>query len=234
MRKNHYKHREQPISVRRRKELDEYLEILWYVKEKEGKIEKELVKKIESDWDPSIAEVLRSQGLIEETDSEFLFTETGYNRTRQIVRSHRLAERLLTDVLKMPIDSAETGACEFEHNVVPEIVDGICTLLGHPRVCPHGLPIPEGDCCREARRQMETATKNLTELKPGQKASIVYINTQSNERMHQLTRLGVRPGATLHLHQIYPALVIRIGSQQIAIDERIAKDIQVWVKNGED
>ncbi len=230
MRKNHHRHKSHFLYVRQKKALDEFLEFLWYFKEKHGKIDKKLVNKNESDWDPLLASLLIQQGYLEETETEYIFTQSGFERTRQIVRAHRLAERLLTDVLRMPIDNAETGACEFEHNVVPDIVDGICTLLGHPRVCPHGLPIPEGKCCREARRQVETATKNLSELKAGQTATIVYINTESNDRMHQLTRLGIRPGVDVYVHQTYPALVIRINSSQIAIDERIARDIQVWLK----
>ena len=125
-------------------------------------------------------------------------------------------------------DHAEAGACEFEHVVVPEIVDGICTLLGHPKVCPHGLPIPEGECCREARKSAATATKNITELKVGQEARIAYLNTQSNSRMHQLTQMGIHPGAKIRIHQTYPALVVRIDTTQIALDENVAKDILVW------
>ena len=44
--------------------------------------------------------------------------------------------------------SIEKNACTFEHILSPEVTDRICTFLGHPRTCPHGSPIPEGDCCR--------------------------------------------------------------------------------------
>jgi Mn-dependent DtxR family transcriptional regulator len=44
----------------------------------------------------------------------------------------------------------EQQACKFEHILSPEATDKICTFLGHPRTCPHGSPIPEGDCCLEA------------------------------------------------------------------------------------
>ncbi len=213
---------------RERKKLEEYLEILWYMHERHGTNLKKFMIDENFSWDPTIAEELKEMGYIEHNDVELKFTDKGYNNARQLVRSHRLAERLLTDVLNMQLDHAETGACEFEHILVPEIVDGICTLLGHPKVCPHGLSIPEGLCCREAKHSIESATRNIIQLKIGQKARVAYINTRSNSRMHQLTQLGIQPGVELWIHQKYPVLVIRINHTQIALDEEVAKDILVW------
>lgn len=230
MRKNHYRHKSSNLLERPKKVIDEYLEILWYIYEKNGKIKIDQIQEFDPNWEPLVIKSLEQQNLITQSNNELKFSDLGFQRARQIVRSHRLAERLLTDVLKLPVDNAEIGACEFEHNVVPEIVDGICTLLGHPRVCPHGFPIPEGDCCKEARKSVQTPTKQLSELKPGQKATIVYINTQSNERMHQFTHLGIRPGAEISVHQTNPVIVIKINSSQIALDENMARDIQVWVE----
>jgi len=212
------------------KELDEYLEMLWYLQERHGQNMKNFLADLNSEWDPAIGKILINQGYLEETEKKLILTKKGYDHARQLVRSHRLAERLLTDVLEMKIDDAEAGACEFEHIIVPEIVDGICTLLGHPKVCPHGMPIPEGACCREARRSAKTATKNMAELEAGAEVKVAYINTQSNERMHQLTQMGIRPGIQIRIHQTYPALVVRINSSQVALDKEVAKDILVWEK----
>lgn len=213
---------------RQHKELEEYLEILWYIQERHGANMRDFLQNVNSDWDPSITEVLKNQGYIEESETEYKFTQKGYDTARQLVRSHRLAERLLTDVLDMNIDHAETGACEFEHFVVPEIVDSICTLLGHPKVCPHGLPIPPGACCQEAKHSIESAAKTVIELEPGKKARVAYINTRSNSRMHQLTQMGIKPGVLIWVHQKYPTFVLRIDHTQIALDEKVAKDILVW------
>jgi len=213
---------------RKRKKLEEYLEILWYMRERHGTNLKKFIIDTSSGWDPTIADELKELGYIEADEFELKFTDKGYEKARQLVRSHRLAERLLTDVLNMKLDHAETGACEFEHIIVPEIVDGICTLLGHPKVCPHGLSIPEGSCCREARSSIESATKNITQLEIGKKAKVAYINTRSNTRMHQLTQLGIHPGVELWIHQKFPVLVLRINHAQIALNEEVAKDILVW------
>jgi DtxR family Mn-dependent transcriptional regulator len=210
------------------KKIEEYLEILWHMQERHGTNLKKFLVDQKDDWQPSITEALKKEGYIEETATELKFTGKGYAQAVQLIRSHRLAERLLTDVLNLKLDHAETGACEFEHIVVPEIIDAICTLLGHPKACPHGLPIPPGACCREAKSAIETAIRNITELEIGEQARVAYINTRSNARMHQLTQLGIRPGIEICIHQKFPVFVIRLNQTQIALAEEVAKDILVW------
>jgi len=75
-------------------------------------------------------------------------TARGRQRAADIIRRHRLAERLFTDSLAMDSETEiEQQACKFEHILSPEATDKICTFLGHPRTCPHGAPIPPGACC---------------------------------------------------------------------------------------
>jgi putative ABC transport system ATP-binding protein len=78
-------------------------------------------------------------------------TPHGHERASSIIRRHRLAERLFTDSLAMDSESEiEQQACKFEHILSPEATDKICAFLGHPRTCPHGAPIPPGECCENA------------------------------------------------------------------------------------
>ncbi|MFY9560182.1 MAG: ATP-binding cassette domain-containing protein [Terriglobales bacterium] len=75
-------------------------------------------------------------------------TTRGRQRAADIIRRHRLAERLFTDSLAMDSETEiEQQACKFEHILSSEATDKICTFLGHPRTCPHGSPIPPGPCC---------------------------------------------------------------------------------------
>ena len=75
-------------------------------------------------------------------------TPRGHQRAADIIRRHRLAERLFTDSLAMDSETEiEQQACKFEHILSPEATDKICTFLNHPRTCPHGAPIPPGPCC---------------------------------------------------------------------------------------
>ena len=75
-------------------------------------------------------------------------TPRGQKRAADIIRRHRLAERLFTDSLAMDSETEiEQQACKFEHILSPEATDKICIFLNHPRTCPHGSPIPPGPCC---------------------------------------------------------------------------------------
>jgi putative ABC transport system ATP-binding protein len=78
-------------------------------------------------------------------------TDRGRKKAADIIRRHRLAERLFTDSLALDSETEiEQQACKFEHILSPEATDKICAFLGHPRTCPHGAPIPLGACCEKA------------------------------------------------------------------------------------
>jgi putative ABC transport system ATP-binding protein len=78
---------------------------------------------------------------------EVHLTESGSRRARDVVRRHRLAERLFTDTFAIEDAEAQVQACRFEHIITPELDQRICSFLGHPKTCPHGNPIPPGICC---------------------------------------------------------------------------------------
>jgi putative ABC transport system ATP-binding protein len=80
-------------------------------------------------------------------NGEAQLTPVGSQRARDVVRRHRLAERLFKDTFSIDESEAHTQACRFEHIISPELDQRICTFLGHPKTCPHGNPIPPGDCC---------------------------------------------------------------------------------------
>jgi putative ABC transport system ATP-binding protein len=85
--------------------------------------------------------------LVELRSDEAQLTPMGARRARDVVRRHRLAERLFKDTFSIDDTEAHTQACKFEHIISPELDQRICTFLGHPSTCPHGNPIPPGSCC---------------------------------------------------------------------------------------
>ena len=89
--------------------------------------------------------------LVEMQNGEAQLTPVGSQRARGVVRRHRLAERLFKDTFAVDDTEAHTQACRFEHIISPELDQRICTFLGHPKTCPHGNPIPPGDCCNGKR-----------------------------------------------------------------------------------
>jgi putative ABC transport system ATP-binding protein len=85
--------------------------------------------------------------LVRLQNGDVQLTSAGTRRARDVVRRHRLAERLFKDTFSVDDSEAHTQACKFEHIISPELDQRICTFLGHPKTCPHGNPIPPGDCC---------------------------------------------------------------------------------------
>jgi putative ABC transport system ATP-binding protein len=90
---------------------------------------------------------MADSGLVDVKDADVKLTRRGESRARDIVRRHRLAERLFTDTFAIGDPEAHSQACKFEHIISPELDEKICTFLGHPQTCPHGNPIPPGTCC---------------------------------------------------------------------------------------
>jgi len=104
-------------------------------------------------------EALRPDGMYAIDGTQVVsLTPRGRMRAGNIIRRHRLAERLFTDSLALETESEiEQQACKFEHILSPEATDKICTFLNHPRTCPHGAPIPPGPCCGSVRMEIPTA-----------------------------------------------------------------------------
>ena len=72
-------------------------------------------------------------------------TEKGMKLAIGIVRRHRLAERLLMDILKIPWYETHQEACLLEHAMSERVVERLYEVLGKPTICPHGNPIPVDD-----------------------------------------------------------------------------------------
>ncbi len=210
--------------------IEEMLEYIWIAEEEHGKAKREfLYDKFGRKTTDNVLREMAEKGQTDLNDANIILTETGKNRAKQIIRRHRLAERLLHDVLEVSNETFERGACQFEHFVNEEIIASICTLLGHPSVCPHGKNIPPGDCCLSVRRALKPVVCPLSKINSGVRAKLVYITTSSHTSLDRLASMGVIPGIKLTVHQRYPSLVIQFGETELALDRDIAKDIYVRI-----
>jgi DtxR family Mn-dependent transcriptional regulator len=213
--------------VNKKQEKDEHIERLYNMKEKQADSIDVLKNAMNGNYDVAIIDELSSEDMVQlsQDSNTIALTEKGTGYALQLIRAHRLAERLLYDVLG---GDFEAGACEFEHTITPELVDSICILLGHPKTCPHGSPIPQGKCCKESCRTAQSSVVPLVELKVGQSARVAYINCKSDQQLHKIDSLCIRPGAIVTLHQRYPTYVVECEGSNIAMDEQIASNICVW------
>ncbi len=134
------------FSFEENQDFDEVLEQLWITREKFPHLESTHFTEAQH---RKLVGTMSRIGLVAVTGSRVGFTPEGEARARNVIRRHRLAERLFMDVLSIHDEpTVESNACQFEHILSPEVTDRICTFLGHPTTCPHGSLIPPGDCCR--------------------------------------------------------------------------------------
>jgi DtxR family Mn-dependent transcriptional regulator len=170
---------------------------------------------------------LAEAGLVRLEGERVSLTPGGEERARDVVRRHRLTERLFRDLLDLGERTMEAQACEFEHILSREATDSVCTLLGHPPTCPHGKPIPPGECCGAFHRTVRPLVTGLRSFDVGATGRIVFIAPKFHDRMDRLAALGVIPGSVIRLHQRSPSYVIEVGETTIALDPEIAGEIFV-------
>ena len=204
---------------------EEVLETVWISTKEEGRT---AVPRAEIPGDGEVVDELVTGGYLSATDGQVALTPRGEPFARNVIRRHRLAERLLADVLDTTNATLmDEKACKFEHILDLGLDDSICTLLGHPRICPHGKPIPPGRCCRENEVQPSNLVSPLSRLIPGQKGKVAYVHAPEIEQLQKLMAMGVLPGAPVELVQSFPSYVFRVRQSQFAVDADIASAIYV-------
>ncbi|GAB4253813.1 metal-dependent transcriptional regulator [Deferrisoma sp.] len=198
---------------------EEVLETLWERLE-EGKTGEEQPSRED-------LEALAAEGLVRGEGEGLAFTERGREEARQVIRRHRLAERLMSDVVDTSRADMEAAACQMEHALRRGVEERVCELLGHPETCPHGRPIPPGPCCEKARAEGERYVAPLAHLRPGEEGTVAYLKTQDSKKLQKLMAMGVRPGSRLKVEQAFPAYVFTVGFSRFAVDAEMAGLIMV-------
>jgi len=205
----------------------EILEKLWTALE-EGQRDSINVDELELDDQASGLDELVDRRLVLVSGELLELTSDGRKEAESAIRRHRLAERLLNDILATTHSSLEENACRFEHFLHEGMDSSICALLGHPKVCPHGLPIPPGECCRRGEEaSSDRLVAALADLNPGQNGKIAYIQSRQSEEIQKLMAIGILPGTSIGLIRSYPSYVFQVGNTQYAVDRNIANEIYV-------
>jgi len=171
------------------------------------------------------------EGVVTRADGRLHLTEAGMAAARDVVRRHRLAERLLVDVLAVADGDIEADACEFEHIIRHGLDERICVLLGHPRTCPHGKPIPPGPCCESAKADDIREVGPLTQGSADAEGVVAYLSTRSRRDIQKLMAMGVLPGSHIKLIRRFPSYVFQVGFSQFTVDESLASVIFVHWKS---
>lgn len=207
--------------------VDELLELIWTLRERGVTDLDQLLGETKDLEARSILRMMIRDGLFEMEGNRVILKERGEEKAREIIRRHRLTERLLSEIFELSEEEVEEEACKLEHILSPGVTESVCTFLGHPPTCIHGKPIPRGECCSKFKREMKPLVIPLEELGLGERGRIVFIAPRSHQRLDRLSTLGIVPGSILRMHQKNPSYVLQIGETTLAIDEEVVKDIYV-------
>ncbi len=218
--------KEAPVSS----EAEEYLEAIYRLEEKRGfartmELARQL-KVVPGSVTNTVAS-LEGRGLvIHEPYKGMKLTEKGRKLSLSVLRKHRLAERLLTEVLKLEWSSVHDAACKLEHAISTEVIKPLEKTLGNPKTCPHGNPIPS-----ESGEIIEEKTEPLTKLEPREKGVIVKISEENREVLYRLAALGLVPGTTVEIKEKElprGSIIVKVIESHHVLDHEIASII--WVK----
>jgi len=130
--------------------VEMYLKAIWHIKEKNEPVKISVIAKMLNVRQPSVVQMLKKlneRELVEYNKAGVFLTETGEKIGSSMMRNSRLLEVLMDSALKVEID--EEMVCGIEHHMNKQFTDALCTMLNHPRKCPHNHEIPEGECCQK-------------------------------------------------------------------------------------
>jgi len=212
------------------KESEEYLEAIYKLEQRDGsaktmQLANEL-KVMPGSITNTIENLEKRSLVIHEPYKGVKLTEKGRKLALKIIRRHRLAERLLTDILHLDWSKVHDEACKLEHNLSETIEKPLENALGNPKTCPHGNPIPsEHGEMREAKSEL------LTSLNLGESGVITKITEEKQDLLQYLATLGLVPGASVEIKEKAPfngPIIVKAMGANYALGRNIASVI--WVK----
>jgi DtxR family Mn-dependent transcriptional regulator len=178
---------------------------------------------------PSVSETvarLEAEGLLHVGDDRTLeLSEQGRARAMSVMRKHRLAELLLTEIIGLEWEQVHNEACRWEHVISDAVEQRLIELLHSPSTCPHGNPIPGlGTASEQSLLTMVAAARDggrvtlrrISEKLQGDVAAMKFLRTH-----------GLRPGATARLHLAGSGVVADVDGEAVTVPGDSAEHIYV-------
>ncbi|MFB5597948.1 MAG: metal-dependent transcriptional regulator [Nitrosopumilaceae archaeon] len=131
--------------------VEMYLKAIWHIRERKEDVKISTIAKMLNVRQPSVVQMLKKlneQKLVNYNKAGVTLTDDGERIGSEMMRNSRLLEVLMDSALKIEID--EEMVCGVEHHMNKQFTNALCTMLKHPRKCPHDNDIPTGECCAQA------------------------------------------------------------------------------------
>ncbi len=178
---------------------------------------------------PAVSEMirrLRDEGYIEGKGRSLQLSDRGRSVAESVVRKHRLAERLLTDIIGLPWEKAHVEAGRWEHVISDEVEERLVEVLGHPTTCPHGNPIPGAGGLADPASVVLADTRQGDHVKLQRVTELVELDQSS---LAYLSSHGFLPGTEAVVASRAPdgTLILDLGTGTIALGPALAQQLFV-------
>jgi len=209
--------------------VEEYLETIFHLEESGvPAMRARLVERLKFSA-PSVSEQIKRlerEGYVQlGIDRTIRFTAEGRAYAAAVVRRHRLAERLLVDMLGLPWHQVHEEAGRLEHAISPLLEARLVAVLGDPVTCPHGNPIPG------SRQPYEPGpTRALSSVAPGQSATLVLVEEAlqaDHATLREMEAAGAMPGATVRVKPSGTSYVVLAPAGSCVLGSAAAGQVQV-------
>jgi len=209
-------------------EAEEYVEAIYRLQKRSGVAKtKELAEELHvvPGSITNTIEHLEKHGLVtHEPYRGVKLTEKGEKLALDTLRRHRLAERLLTDILNAEWSDVHEGACKLEHALTNEVITLLEKRLGSPKFCPHGNPIPTANGVVK-----EEECYSLTEIGLNDDCIVAKITDGKREKLLPLASKGIKPNVPVHVVERNPSnMVLCVAGKECTLSYDDAS--RVWVK----
>jgi DtxR family Mn-dependent transcriptional regulator len=200
--------------------VEEYLETIHSLTEEGTPVIQARIAQRMGRTAPSVSEMLErltDDGYVSRSGRVIELTERGRTLADSVIRKHRLAERLLVDIIGLPWHKAHLEAGRWEHVISDEVEAHLVTLLGHPTTCPHGNPIPGADPVDATEPQV-----SLADVEPGGRVRLERITEEVELDMASLEYLGQHgciPGRSAYVRSRAPdgTVTLEINGGTVAL-----------------
>ena len=213
--------------------LEEYLQAIESLAEEGSPVIQARIAERLGKSAPSVSEMLdrlSAEGYVSRSGRSITLTDRGRDVAQSVIRKHRLAERLLVDVIGLPWHKVHAEAGRWEHVISDEVEERLVALLGDPGTCPHGNPIPGSANCVS----LSAGQQSLADVRPGQSVHFERMTEEvelDQASLRYLDEAGFIPGASARVQTRAPdgTLMLELDDRTLALGQDLCRRLFVDV-----
>ena len=178
---------------------------------------------LRANYEKNILNILNSSGYLKHIGQFVFLSKEGLLAGQQAERIMSVLKIFCTRILGLTTSETQAHLKTLVPLLTPHLLEKYCTLIGHG----YAHNITTGICCEQARAYNAETVLPLSRLPLNTPACVVYVQTALQPSLLKLYDLGIYPGRTIRIQQLYPAYILSTEQGKIALDNSLAKFIFV-------